>query len=353
MGATIILIDDGNRIDDCDNPERLERANRKFDTEILSRLDPDSGRKKKGIIVNTQHRIAYGDQSGHQVREHGFDLVAFPLIATRRTEYVLDDGKVWIREAGDILVDSYSKREIERAKKSQHPPYFYFYQQGQGNNRRAAIPPTAFPLVTKRPGAGTHVISIDAAQRDDGSFNVAQVWNVAARPLHLQEQFRAQCGFVELEIAVTKLIMRFSPQAVVIENAANGTALLARLKVRFADANFVAVEARGSKDERLDRHRNAIARGVISLQKEPWADDYIREFEGFPKHGTDQVDATTQMLDYLATNPHLTATKPVNRGIAGAFASTGQPIEPPNVSPTMQLRGAVLVTGSSILAKRR
>jgi hypothetical protein len=89
VGATIILIDDGNRIDDCDNPERLEHANKKFDTEILSRLDPDSGRKRKGIMLNVQHRIAENDLSAHLVREHGFDLVAFPLIATRRSEYVL------------------------------------------------------------------------------------------------------------------------------------------------------------------------------------------------------------------------------------------------------------------------
>lgn len=92
VGATIILIDDGNRIDDCDRPERLQQANEKFDTEILSRLDHDSGRKRKAIILNVQHRIAANDLSGHLFDEHGFRRLAFPLIATRRRQYLLDDG---------------------------------------------------------------------------------------------------------------------------------------------------------------------------------------------------------------------------------------------------------------------
>jgi len=68
--------------------------------------------------------------------------------------------------------------------------------------------------------------------------------------------------------------------------------------------NFVPINPQGSKAERLARHRKAIAGGAISLQvKQPWIDVYIRELVGFPKHGSDQVDATTQLLDWEPKTP--------------------------------------------------
>ena len=242
IGATITLIDDGNRIQDCDRPERLDATNEKFDTEILSRLNPESGRKRKGIVLNVQHRIAQNDLSNHLVSRHGFKCVTFPLIATRRRDYLLDTGKTWTREVGDLLLDSYSDREIENARRSKKPPFFYFYQQAVGTDKRTPISETAFNLASRRNIEDTHIISVDTAQRDNGSFNVVQVWNVSCKPLHLQEQFRERCGFPALEMAAVKLIAHFRPAAVLIENAANGSALLARLRERFPGANFVPIE---------------------------------------------------------------------------------------------------------------
>jgi phage terminase large subunit-like protein len=320
VGATTIIIDDGNRIDDANVPEHLEKVNKKFDGEILSRLNPVGKKKRRGIIVNVQHRLAENDLSAHLIAK-GFKCMAFALEATRTVRYRWAD-ETWTREAGHILLENYSKRELEEARELQVPPYFYFCQQAQGRNTVAAIKETHFNLADRRNSNGPFVISIDAAQGELGSFNVAQVWDVATRPLHLRTQFRAQCGFATFEIAVAKLITRFRPGAVLVENAANGPALISRLRDRFPSANFIPIDPQGSKAERLTRHRKAIVAGAISLQvTESWLDDYTLEFVHHPKQGSDQVDATTQLLDWAPENHQLTASGPFFAGPAGAFGS--------------------------------
>jgi len=349
VGATIILIDDGNRIGDCNNPDALAYVNAKFDTEIASRLNPESGRKKKGIILCVQHRIAENDLSGHLVEAHGFKRVAFPLIATRRRVYRLSESEKWTRELGDVLLNSYSKKDIRAAMQSRNPPAYYFYQQARGRREQKPIDERAFQLLERRTARGTFVVSIDPAQRETSSFNVIQVWNVSGKPYHLRTQFRQRCGFATLEEAASKLILKYQPGAILVENTANGTALISRLQNRFPVAQIIAVEPHESKGERLDRHRKAIRHGIITLEAtEDWTDDYILEFACFPNFGDDQVDTTTQTLDFLARNPRLIEMRGPRALVSGIYASTGRPILPDISPPTAQAPGMVVRTSRSI-----
>jgi phage terminase large subunit-like protein len=321
VGAKIMIIDDGNRIDDANNPENLEQANHKFDGEILSRINPIGKKKKRGIIVNVQHRLAENDLSAHLIA-NGFKCMAFPLEAPRTKTYRWAD-ETWTREKGHVLLENFSTRELEKLRELQHPPYFYFYQQAQGLDMETAIKETHFRLLDRRNSSGTFVISIDTAQGDSGSFNVAQVWDVGDHPLHLRTQFREQCSFATFEYAVTKLITKFRPGAVLVENASNGAALISRLLECFPSMNFVPINPHGSKAERLARHRKTIAAGAISLQvNQPWLDDYIFEFVYHPKNGSDQVDATTQLLDWAPQNRRIAPSGPLHAGPAGAYASS-------------------------------
>jgi phage terminase large subunit-like protein len=323
VGATTIIIDDGNRIDDANNPENLEQDNHKFDGEILSRLNPIGTKKRRGIIVNVQHRLAENDLSAHLIAA-GFKCIAFPLEAPRSKTYRWAD-ETWTREKGHVLLENISTRELEKFRELQHPPYFYFYQQAQGLDTETAIKETHFRLLDRRNSSGPFVISIDTALGDSGSFNVAQVWDVSAHPLHLRDQFRDQCSFATFERAVAKLIGKFRPGAVLVENASNGQALISRLLETYPSMNFVLINPTGSKAERLARHRKAIAAGAISLQvKMPWIDVYIRELVNHPRNGSDQVDSMTQLLDWEPLKRGLAPSGPLHAGPAGAYGSSAR-----------------------------
>ena len=148
VGATTTIIDDGNRIDDANNPENLEKDNHKFDGEILSRLNPIGKKKRRGIVINLQHRLAENDLSAHLIAE-GFKCIAFPLEAPRAKTYHWAD-ETWTREKGHILLENYSKRDLKKLRELQHPPYFYFYQQAQGLDTEMAIKETHFRLLDRR-----------------------------------------------------------------------------------------------------------------------------------------------------------------------------------------------------------
>jgi len=119
VGATTTIIDDGNRIDDANNPENLEKDNHKFDGEILSRLNPIGKKKRRGIVINLQHRLAENDLSAHLIAA-GFKCIAIPLVAPRTKPYCWAD-ETWTREKGHVLLENISTRELEKLRELQHP----------------------------------------------------------------------------------------------------------------------------------------------------------------------------------------------------------------------------------------
>ena len=309
FGADLLVIDDGNKISDSGKFKRLQEDNESFDSEIYSRLN----NRRKAKVINIQHRIDENDLSGHLLAE-GYKSVALPLIAPRTKKYKIRDDRYWTRTAGDILIPSqYSKKEIERAKRTEKPPFFWFYQQGQGKNKLAPFKFAHFKLTNEVQFIGPAVVSIDTAARktSTSSFNVVQVWRQTTNGYHLLDQFRAQCSYIDLEDAARRLIRRYRPAAVLIENTANGGPLLSRLTKRLPKLQMHAIEPKESKTVRLDRHRKTICSGKISVQPDSeFAAAFIEEFVDHPNGPTDQIDGATQYLDFMSSKPILTVREP-------------------------------------------
>ena len=81
---------------------------------------------------------------------------------------------------------------------------------------------------------------------------------------------------------------------------------------------------KGSKTARLRRNIDTIqGHRVLLPDNAPWRDDFVAEFVKFP-HGdfTDQIDATTQFLDWIRTQPRL--ERPPRPGLYAGLSSKGQ-----------------------------
>jgi predicted phage terminase large subunit-like protein len=348
FGADLLILDDPNKIRDASRPDRLEAVNRRFDGEIYSRLN----NKKRSKVIVIQHRLNEVDLSGHLI-EKGYERVALPLIGTRNKPFRLEDNAIWHRRKGDILVsNSYTQKDIEKLKQVTDPDFHWFYQQGIGRTKLPPFKLEHFQMVETPVITGATVVSIDTALRDgtSGSFNVIQVWQQTRDTFHLSHQFRQQCSFNELESAARSIVRRFRPAAVIIETAANGSALLSRLKKANKKMRFIPIAPTESKAGRLNRHRAQIQKGALSLQSDKdWASDYVLEFISFPAGYTDQIDATTQFLDFIAPKPILKALEP--RATIAMVRSDGTKVEPQeSLSHSTSPRGA-LVLGSRLRLK--
>ena len=124
-------------------------------------------------------------------------------------------------------------------------------------------------------------------------------------------------------IRFLRYFRRYRPSAVLVEKAANGHALISVMK-RVHRKLIHEIIPKGSKTARLRRNIDTILGHRILLpENAPWRDDFVAEFVKFP-HGdfTDQIDATTQFLDWIRTHPRL--ERPPQPGLCAGVNSKGQ-----------------------------
>jgi predicted phage terminase large subunit-like protein len=338
--ADLIVYDDPVQITDCNNLEHLEKVNRQFDSLIMSRLSNPA----KGCVVIVAHRLNENDISGHVLKQGGFRHICLPAVAPRKKRFQMGD-QTWLRRKGDPLrPDQYPKKVIARLRKSVLIPDFEtLYQQNPGGGSSIRIKQEHFHFRDlHRMPEQPIILSVDPGglgMRSDKSYSVIQLWIPLDAGDHLLwDQFRAQCGLDELWAAFRRFARR-TPSAILIENTANGPALIERAK-RIGRYRVIPITPDGrSKVERLRRHIRVIRDGHVHLrQGAAWAGEYIGEMSEFPCGPfDDQVDGTTQYLDYISQGPTLTLPPP--SGICAGWA-TRRPLYA--LPPAMQRDGMAL-----------
>ena len=95
---------------------------------------------------------------------------------------------------------------------------------------------------------------------------------------------------------------RFCPQNILIEDKASGTQLIQELQAEGVFGVKLYKPPNGAdKVMRLHAQSTGFENGLVFLpRKAPWLNDYVNELISFPgSKYDDQVDSTTQALDYL------------------------------------------------------
>ena len=300
FGADIIIVDDPHNISDVRNPELLDDTVATFHTVVRSRLN----NRKTGRILVIAHRIHDRDLSAHLLGQGKWAHVALPLLATRDQTYETDYGR-WYRRKGELLQPEAEDEDAIAQLKSTlvNPDFDMLYQQDCDGQARPPINADDFPTFARGNHANLHcVLSIDAGNTDgdDASFSVIQVWAFDEKNLYLLDQFREQCEFNELKRMARRLKKRYRPDAILVENTANGPALISELRRKGKGRYLVAsITPRGSKAARLNRHIDKIRDGRVQVNAVFHA-EFGAEFERFAhREHTDQIDAFTQAADWV------------------------------------------------------
>ncbi len=321
-GADVIIVDDPLQIEEASDLDKIEDVNDYFTTVVESRLDDPA----RGRVMIIAHRLHEEDLSGHVLGQGGWKHLALPLIATKKA-ICETSGKPWHRKKGELLrPEAYSAGKVEALKARTWIPNFEtLYQQNpSGGFRRIKRKYfQSFPLQSA-PNSPV-VLSIDPGQAGGpgNSFSVIQAWCSEGDHFFLIDQWREQCLYRDFKkICIRKFIKKYRPSAVIIEITGQGPALSSEIPLE-KWMQLVPVKPSAAKIERLAEHRDLIKAGRISLpEKAEWREEYIAEFTLFPKgEFNDQVDATTQYLDFMRAPPHL--QMPPSRAIAfGVFSSS-------------------------------
>jgi hypothetical protein len=103
------------------------------------------------------------------------------------------------------------------------------------------------------------------------------------------------------------------------------------------------VTPKGSKTSRLRRHIDTILGQQIVLPRNAaWRGEFVAEFVEFSHGGfTDQVDATTQYLDWIRENPRL--ERPPQPGLGAAIGFDGRQLSANWLSTTPCMQDHIVV----------
>jgi predicted phage terminase large subunit-like protein len=150
----------------------------------------------------------------------------------------------------------------------------------------------------------TIIQSWDTANKTSelADYSVCTTWGRANGQAYLLHVYRARLNYPDLKRKVKELAQLHSARVVLIEDKASGTQLIQDLQAEHVRGIKAYLPPSGTdKPMRLHTQTHWFENGNVLLPRTAsWLADYVIELTGFP--GTkydDQVDSTTQALDYM------------------------------------------------------
>ncbi|MBE6147451.1 MAG: terminase [Firmicutes bacterium] len=146
------------------------------------------------------------------------------------------------------------------------------------------------------------LLSVDATFKDkeDNDFVSIQVWGKKNADYYLMERVKDHMDFPTTLSCIRQLKNKYaSASAILIEDKANGSAIIQTLQKEFS--GVIPINPEGGKIARANAVSPSIESGNVYLpEKAEWLHDYITEMISFPNgEHDDDVDCTTQALNRL------------------------------------------------------
>jgi len=301
-GAHVLVIDDPfKNSEQARSKTQRDKVWTWYTGDAYTRLAPGGG----VLVMHT--RWHEGDLVGRLLEEEkkGGDKwvrVRFPAIAEEDEEH---------RKAGEALhPDRYSLARLEKIR-AVLPPWQWaaLFQQrptpASGGLLKREWLSQFWSGTVESLGLEEIVVSGDltfkGGERSD--FVVLQAWGIVGARRYLLDQVRARMDYPSSKAALRAFVSKWNPTAVIIEDKANGPALVADL--RDVIPGLIAVNpGTKSKEERVQVGSlppfSAMQVWLPDPANSPWVHDYIEESVAFPKgKHDDQVDTTSQVLLWL------------------------------------------------------
>ncbi len=316
LRCEVLICDDLVQIRDSANLQHLESANKRYDSELGSRVN------QPGTTVNVHHRLSPSDLTGYLLKRQGYTHRVLPLIATEDREYRLKN-RVWRRKKGDVLrPNAYSAQCIAELREYTGAPGFGpLYQQRfdgpdviQVRREDFVIQPCYF-----RPPI-PYVLSIDPNHKgaNGQSFSVIQCWGVLGGHKYLLfDQWRGRAHKSVLAAYIRRMKSEYRPRVILIED--NGPALDLQEQFQTSGCPVILLTPSGDKVARLRRHLDLFRNGQIVLRADlQFMEELMAEFTAFPYGiNDDQVDTATQFFDYMDSNGLPPPSNPPAMGTLG------------------------------------
>ncbi len=294
-GGNLIVIDDPLKAADAFSEPKREAVNAWFSNTLLSRLDD----KRRDAIVIVMQRVHQNDLVGHLLERNATDweVLSLPAIAEIDHTVQLDAARTLHRPAGHILHGAREPLPILNGLKAELGSDLFAAQYQQ-----SPVPPGGAlirrvwirrePLALMRAADGRLIHSWDTATKagEANDWSVCTIWRAGSDGYRLLDVVRERMEYQDLKRRARLLAQRDGPDAILVEDAGVGAALIADLRAE----NFPAIAIRPDADKvtRLAVRAPLFeARRVILPDLAPWLPDLEAELFSFPQsRHDDQVE---------------------------------------------------------------
>jgi predicted phage terminase large subunit-like protein len=263
-----------------------------FGSTAYTRLAPGGG------VLIIQTRWHQDDLSGRlleqQKRGEGdtWDLLTFPAIAEEQEQF---------REKGEPLhFDRYPLPALLQIKGViGSKAWNSLYQQKPSATEGEIIKRSWFKLLDVMPDHYDQIIiSVDATFKEasESDYVAIQVWGKLGLNYYLIDTIKKRMGFTDTCIAIKLFHSRYPNATIIIEDKANGSAIIETLRREIT--GVVSVNPQGGKESRAMAVTGLIEGGNVYISRfVAWLEDFLSECAAFPSGAhDDQVDAMTQAL---------------------------------------------------------
>jgi len=297
IGGDLIILDDPLKASDAGSDANRENVRRFYDDTMYTRLND----KRVGSVIVVQQRLHQDDLIAHLLEKGTFRHVNFPAIAEKEEIYRLYNNYTWTREKGAVLAPS---REdigvLDQIKADMGEAAFRTQYQQDPASAGSTMLDFSKVTVLDEDGSSIRPLKIvqtwDTAVKDgpncDYSVGITFAWD--DERWVVMDVVRRRMNFGDLKTAARKLHKTWKPALVLVEDSANGSALVNDLR-REKLTEFKTTSVRGSKEERFATAVEWLEDGtLVLLRGAPYFDELRRELLAFPEgRHDDQVDAVS------------------------------------------------------------
>lgn len=300
MGADLIIIDDVMKASDASSDARREEARRFHDETLYTRLND----KVQGSIIVVQQRLHQDDLIAHLKERERYEHLNLPAIADQPSSMSLYNGFTWEREQGEFLAPEHEGQAALDAIKADigEAAFITQYQQDPASSGSSMLDFGKVSLLDDDPQdirALKIVQTWDTAIKDgpncDFSVGITFAWD-GDRWVVL-DVIRRRMNFGALKAAALAFYKKWSPDLIVVEDSANGSAMVSDLR-KDKDISIKLLSPKGSKEERFSIATEYLESGKLVLLRSAGYFSVLRqELLAFPEgRFDDQVDAISLLV---------------------------------------------------------
>lgn len=298
-GGKRLVLDDPHSPKKALSDSERETAVEYIRNVLISRLDNPA----TDSIVMVMQRLHENDAAGEFLMDGSWTHLDLQAEAEEETVISLPLSRdSWVRPKGDVLEPTRFPADVLETIKREMGTVAYSgqYQQRPAPKSGIMFRPDWWRYWESLPTCDIVVMSVDCAFKAlrTSDYVAIHVYGFAGPRCYLVDRCTEHLGFAATKAAIKSMLAKWRVSHVLVEDSANGPAIVEELSREFP--GVIAVRPEGGKISRAQAATADVEAGNVYLpESAPWTLPLVQTFAKFPlvKHD-DDVDAMTQAINW-------------------------------------------------------